>query len=249
MHRGPDVLACGSRRHVEATGPITQNLAVGRARPYEGYRLPRRYDDASFGTLLSRSGPASADWLFLYAGKEYDSGTGLYDFSARLYDPALLRFLGPDPARQFSSPYVFASNNPLNFMDPSGNISVWAQVGIGIAMAALAVAGIALSIVTAGAAHRRGGRGVGHGREAVTAKGQPRRCSGGRGECPEVAGALPWEARRVGGGCGRRSRCRERRGGRRGGCTETTAQVIARTRRRCSGVRSAAPSPGPVPAG
>ncbi|RNF82030.1 RHS repeat domain-containing protein [Montanilutibacter psychrotolerans] len=110
------------------------------------------FDYAAFGTLLSRSGPASADWLFLYAGKEYDSGTGLYDFSARLYDPALLRFLGPDPARQFSSPYVFASNNPLNFMDPSGNISVWAQVGIGIAMAALAVAGIALSIVTAGAA-------------------------------------------------------------------------------------------------
>ncbi|QWP75389.1 RHS repeat-associated core domain-containing protein [Lysobacter sp. K5869] len=109
----------------------------------------RRFDYAAFGAPLAAAGD---DWWFLYAGKEYDAGTGLYDFGARLYDPALMRFLGPDPARQFSSPYVFASNNPINYLDPSGNISVWAQVGIGAAMAVLAIAGIALSVVTFGAA-------------------------------------------------------------------------------------------------
>ncbi len=109
----------------------------------------RRFDYAAYGAPLAGAGE---DWWFLYAGKEYDAGTGLYDFGARLYDPLLMRFLGPDPARQFASPYVFASNNPLNCMDPSGNISVWAQVGIGAAMAVLAIAGIALSLNTLGAA-------------------------------------------------------------------------------------------------
>ncbi|WP_338847797.1 RHS repeat-associated core domain-containing protein [Massilia sp. W12] len=105
-----------------------------------------------FGGLLAQDGPEAQSWQFKYAGKSWDPALGLYDFGARLYDPALLRFTAPDPVRQFASPYVFASNNPMNMVDPSGNISVWAQVGIGIAMVAVAIAGIALGIATGGAA-------------------------------------------------------------------------------------------------
>ncbi|KRE95030.1 hypothetical protein ASG87_17290 [Frateuria sp. Soil773] len=114
--------------------------------------LEAAYDYLPFGGLLSAQGAGAAEWPLRYAGKEWDAVTGLYDFGARLYDPALMRFTAPDPARQYASPYVFASNNPLNLMDPSGNLSVWAQVGIGAAMVLLAVAGVALSLVTFGAA-------------------------------------------------------------------------------------------------
>lgn len=110
------------------------------------------YDYQPFGGIISQSGSAAASWLFQYAGKQWDASLGLYDFGARLYDPALLRFTAPDPVRQFASPYVFASNNPMNMVDPSGNISIWAQVGIGAAMVAVIAAGIALSFVTFGAA-------------------------------------------------------------------------------------------------
>ncbi|WP_193727860.1 RHS repeat domain-containing protein [Paraburkholderia franconis] len=114
--------------------------------------LVAAYDYLPFGGILSQTGAGASSWLFQYAGKEWDAALGLYDFGARLYDPALLRFVTPDPARQFASPYVFASNNPLNMVDPSGNLSLWAQIGIGAAMVAVIAAGIALSFVTFGAA-------------------------------------------------------------------------------------------------
>ena len=114
--------------------------------------LVANFDYLPFGGLLTASGSGASSWLFHFTGKPWDADLGLYDFGARLYDPALLRFVTPDPARQFSSPYVFASNNPLNMIDPSGNISLWAQVGIGLAMVAVIAAGIALSVVTFGAA-------------------------------------------------------------------------------------------------
>ena len=47
---------------------------------------------------------------------------------------------------------MFCGNSPLNTTDPSGDTSVWARVGIGAGMALAILAGIALSIVTLGAA-------------------------------------------------------------------------------------------------
>ena len=132
--------------------PVTDHQHTVWAVTDSAGAMQASFDYLPFGGLLAEQGSGAAAWLFRYAGKEWDAGTGLYDFGARLYDPALLRFVTPDPARQYASPYVFASNNPLNMMDPSGNISVWAQVGIGAAMVALAIFGIALSIFTAGAA-------------------------------------------------------------------------------------------------
>ncbi|MFZ1475523.1 MAG: RHS repeat-associated core domain-containing protein, partial [Anaerolineae bacterium] len=52
---------------------------------------------------------------------------GLYFYNARYYDPALGRFtqadtLIPQPQNpQSSNRYTYAANNPLRFVDPSGN--------------------------------------------------------------------------------------------------------------------------------
>jgi RHS repeat-associated protein len=69
----------------------------------------------------SNSGPTN---LMRFTG-EYLDPTELYHLRARQYDPALGRFLGPDPASRssdsaFVSDYVYADNRPGVFADPSG---------------------------------------------------------------------------------------------------------------------------------
>ena len=57
-----------------------------------------------------------------FTGKEYDSNSDLYYFGARYYDGHLGRFLTPDPARQYFSPYVYGNGDPLSGIDPNGTL-------------------------------------------------------------------------------------------------------------------------------
>ena len=77
--------------------------------------------------------PDAEPALFLgrgYTGHEHLQQFGLINMNARLYDPALGRFLSPDPYVQ--SPdftqnfnrYSYCLNNPLKYTDPDGEI-VW----------------------------------------------------------------------------------------------------------------------------
>ena len=112
--------------------------------------LAAQYEFSSFGMILSSSGPALGLTDPCFIGQMQDPETGLYNFQARLYDPLLRRFLTPDPRGQFASPYVFLGNDPLSMVDPSGSVSLWAEIGIGVAMGAIAVAGIGLTVFTGG---------------------------------------------------------------------------------------------------
>lgn len=53
--------------------------------------------------------------------------TQLYYYGARYYDPALGRFLSPDPVDpdpynpQSLNPYSYVLNNPVRYIDPTGN--------------------------------------------------------------------------------------------------------------------------------
>ena len=60
-----------------------------------------------------------------YLGKPAEPGTGYADLGARKYDPALGRFISPDPALEAYSPeqlggYTYAGDNPVAGSDPSG---------------------------------------------------------------------------------------------------------------------------------
>ena len=69
--------------------------------------------------------------LFLgrgYTGHEHLQQFGLINMNARLYDPALGRFLSPDPYiqdptnTQNFNRYSYVLNNPLKYTDPSGEV-------------------------------------------------------------------------------------------------------------------------------
>lgn len=88
-----------------------------------------------------------------FNGEQLDAVTGLYLLGNgyRAYSPTLMRFNSPDSMSPFGAggvnAYAYCLGDPVNRIDPTGHISWQSIAGI-----ALGVIGIALSIVTMGAA-------------------------------------------------------------------------------------------------
>lgn len=74
--------------------------------------------------LNEKSGTYENDYKF--TGKELDEDTDLYYYGARYYDSAIGRFISIDPwSGDLSNPqtlnkYSYVTNNPLKYVDPSG---------------------------------------------------------------------------------------------------------------------------------
>ncbi|REE00184.1 RHS repeat-associated protein [Marinoscillum furvescens DSM 4134] len=66
---------------------------------------------------------AASSTSYLFNGKEYQEETGAYAYEYRHYDPVIGRFNSMDPLSYTyanQSPYLYASNNPVTFIDYLG---------------------------------------------------------------------------------------------------------------------------------
>jgi len=77
-----------------------------------------------FGGLMGESTSGGVQ-PYKYNGKELDRvhGLDLFDYGRRFYDPTIARWVTPDPLCEVNrrwSPYRYAYNNPLRFIDPDG---------------------------------------------------------------------------------------------------------------------------------
>jgi RHS repeat-associated protein len=81
--------------------------------------LAQTYTYDSFGNTKNSSG--SLTNFFRYAGREFDTESGLYFNLARYYDPSTGRFLSEDiPFEDGTNAYAYVSNDPIDWVDSSG---------------------------------------------------------------------------------------------------------------------------------
>lgn len=144
VHDGPNVALeldganAVTARFVHNPGVFDEILAMERGGSWYGYltdhqgsvlglvdatgALVNEYSYDAFGVPLGTPVEAVAN-PFRYAGRPWDGTVGLYDMRARHYDPALGRFIQPDPKGYGGGDgnlYSYASSSPLNLTDPSG---------------------------------------------------------------------------------------------------------------------------------
>jgi RHS repeat-associated protein len=79
-------------------------------------------DFGTWGDVLREQKTDESIYRYSYQGQfaEKDLETGWNHFELREYDPIIGRWLSPDPARQYPSPYVAYGNNPVSRVDPDG---------------------------------------------------------------------------------------------------------------------------------
>jgi len=89
------------------------------------------YDYDALGNLI-RSGTTN-EVKYQFTGQEYDESS-LHNYRARLYDSDLGKFYATDPAGQDWSPFGYAGNNPVMFVDADGRVAWFVPIIIGAAL-------------------------------------------------------------------------------------------------------------------
>ena len=100
--------------------------------------------------------PAQSATTRGFTGQEQMPAVCLINFNARIYDPAIGRFMSPDAVVatyynvQNLNRFTYVGNNPLSFTDPSGNMTVAQIIGAVVAVAII-IAAPYIGYPTAGA--------------------------------------------------------------------------------------------------
>jgi RHS repeat-associated protein len=125
--------------HRDALGSITEitnsSGSLVERYEYDVYGEPEFYDGSYSAITESTIGNP-----YLFTARRYDPESGNYYYRARIYSPALGRFLSMDPLGYEAGDanlYRYVFNNPANLTDPTGEI-----VPILIAVAVLATKAI-----------------------------------------------------------------------------------------------------------
>ena len=116
----------GSRRIARIAGDsaryyLADHLGSTRSLVDEEGSVTAAYDYWPYGKVLASSGAESTH--FRFTGHERDAESGLDYMLARSYAYDIGRFLRPDPMQEEYpgiSPYAYANNNPLKYVDPDG---------------------------------------------------------------------------------------------------------------------------------
>ena len=107
---------------------LSDALGSTRALVDSNQELTDSYSYTPYGKLANHIG--SSDNSFLFTGEQFDSETENYYLRARYYSPNSGRFLSRDsydgnlnnPLSQ--NHYLYASGNPLTYVDPSGHFTI-----------------------------------------------------------------------------------------------------------------------------
>jgi fibro-slime domain-containing protein/RHS repeat-associated protein len=92
-----------------------------------------KYVYDSFGLTFRKNGDINN--LYLFAGEQADLNTGLDYLRARYFNKSNGRFISRDTFEGFSkqpitlNKYLYGNTNPINFVDPSGNITIGDAIG------------------------------------------------------------------------------------------------------------------------
>ncbi len=114
------------------TAITNQSGTVVERRSFDAWGRPRNPQNWTFNNI-----PAMALLDRGYTGHEHLADYGLINMNGRMYDPILGQMLSPDPyiqgvgGTQGFNRYSYCMNNPLSYIDPSGEIVWFVPVIIG----------------------------------------------------------------------------------------------------------------------
>jgi len=128
-------------RDLDHSGSFTSNEVFSYTRDHLGSirelvdfngKVVQRYRYSTFGKTTVEKANGSTDHqlvdnIFAYTGREYDSDTQFYGYRNRYYSPEMGRFISPDPIGLQSGDlnfYRYVKNNPMNHVDPTGQLSI-----------------------------------------------------------------------------------------------------------------------------
>ena len=78
---------------------------------------------------------------FRYSGEYVDEESGLIYLRNRYYDPSIGRFINEDPVKDGLNWYAYCGNNPIKFVDPSGESAIVVLTIIGGALIGALISG------------------------------------------------------------------------------------------------------------
>jgi RHS repeat-associated protein len=106
------------------------------------------YDYEAFGELLGQTGETENNYL--YTGEQIDPNTGNYYLRSRFYNPGSGRFLSMDSFEGIPQvpvtlhKYLYGNADPVNYIDPTGNIGI--SLGSNITVGMILMTAVTISI-------------------------------------------------------------------------------------------------------
>ena len=82
--------------------------------------ITKNYEYDAFGNQETLDSNGTDLNPYRYSGEYYDTESGYTYLRARYYDPSIGRFVNEDPIKDGTNYYIYAYNNPVNLIDPSG---------------------------------------------------------------------------------------------------------------------------------